>query len=190
MSSLLPELAVRAEADDFQGMLALATMGDAAGDEMSLGMQLSVVCAEDFPKLTPEESARASAGTVFGDHLLKAQTRACEFWPRGAVDPGFYQPVTSAVPTLVLSGEVDPITPPAWGQSVADHLSKSRHLIAPATGHGVITTACGMKMVREFVDAGTVDGLDTSCLQSIHRPAFFLLPAGPDPTAVAGKVTP
>jgi hypothetical protein len=178
---------VRAEANDFQGMLALATMGDSATDELSVGMQLSVVCAEDYPRITSDDAQRASAGTVFAGQLLTSLVKACEFWPRGAVDAAYYEPVTSAVPALVLSGEIDPITPPSWGQSVADHLSKSRHVIAPATGHGVLTSACGMKMIREFIDAGSADGIDVSCVQSLRRPAFFLLPAGPDPGAVAGQ---
>jgi pimeloyl-ACP methyl ester carboxylesterase len=187
MSSLLPELVVRAEANDFQGMLALAMMGESASDEISLGMQLSVVCAEDYPRISAEDTERASAGTVFAGYLLTSRMKACEFWPRGAVDKAYYQPVTSAVPALILSGEIDPVTPPSWGQSVADHLSKSRHVIAPATGHGVLTSACGMKLIREFVDAGNADGIDVSCLGTLRRPAFFLLPAGPDPTAVPGK---
>jgi pimeloyl-ACP methyl ester carboxylesterase len=190
MSSLLPELVVRAETNDFQGMLALAMMGESASDELSVGMQLSVVCAEDYPRIETAEAQRASAGTVFAGHLLTSLVKACEFWPRGSVEPAFYEPVTSAVPTLVLSGEIDPITPPSWGQSVADHLSRSRHVIAPATGHGVVMNACGMKMIREFVDAGSADAIDVSCVQSLRRPAFFLLPAGPDPEVVAGKGSP
>ncbi len=187
MSSLLPELVVRADANDFQGMLALGMMGESSSDELSLGMQLSVVCAEDYPRIVPDDAQRATVGTLFAGHLLTARMKACEFWPRGAVDAAYYQPVTSAVPALVLSGEIDPITPPSWGQSVADHLSKSRHIIAPATGHGVLLSACGIKMIRAFIDAASVDGLDVSCVQSLRRPAFFLLPAGPDPTAVPGS---
>ena len=187
MSSLLPELVVRAEANDFQGMLALATMGGSASEQISVGMQLSVICAEDYPRIVPEDAQRAASGTVFGGTLLRSRMGACEFWPRGAVDASYYQPVTSSVPALVLSGEVDPITPPSWGQSVAEHLSRSRHVVAPATGHGVLTSACGIKMVREFVDAGNADSLDVSCVQSLRRPAFFLLPAGPDPAAIPGK---
>jgi hypothetical protein len=84
----------------------------------------------------------------------------------------------------LLSGEIDPITPPSWGESVAGHLSRSRHVIAPATGHGVLTSGCGIKMIRDFIDAGTTEGLDVGCVQSLRRPAFFLLPAGPDPAAL------
>jgi hypothetical protein len=124
---------------------------------------------------------------VFSTHLLTSRVKACEFWPRGTVASSYYEPTTSAVPTLILSGEVDPITPPSWGQRVAEHLSRSRHVVAPATGHGVVLTPCGMKMIREFIEAGSAESLDVSCVQSLRRPAFFLLPAGPDPTAVAGK---
>jgi hypothetical protein len=53
----------------------------------------------------------------------------------------------------------------------------------PASGHGVIGTACGWSLVQTFIDRGTVDGLDTSCVKDSHRPPFFLTPAGPDPTA-------
>ncbi|MGH9202603.1 MAG: alpha/beta hydrolase, partial [Vicinamibacterales bacterium] len=144
----------------------------------------SVVCAEDFPRIRPDDAQRASTGTVFAGYLLTSRLKACDFWPRGAVHPSYYEPVMSAVPALVLSGEIDPVTPPSWGQDVAGHLSKSRHIVARATGHGVLTSACGMKMIREFIDAGSADGIDVRCAESLRRPAFFLLPAGPDPTAV------
>ena len=181
ISSLLPELIDRAERHDFQGLLALATIGAAGDDNMSIGMQLSVVCAEDFPRITPDQIARESQGTVFATHLLKARMQACEFWPKGNVDPSFYEPVKSSVPTLVLSGELDPVTPPNWGESVLPHLANAKHIVVPATGHGAMSTGCGMRLMRAFIDAASAEGLDTSCLQTLKRPPFFLTPAGPDP---------
>ncbi len=62
MSSLLPELVIRADNNDFQGMLALGLMGESASEEMSLGMQLSVVCAEDYPRIVPEEARACLCG--------------------------------------------------------------------------------------------------------------------------------
>jgi pimeloyl-ACP methyl ester carboxylesterase len=150
-------------------------------------MQLSVVCAEDFPRITPDQIEHASQGTVFATHLLTARMKACEFWPKGDVDPAFYEPVKSSVPTLVLSGELDPVTPPTWGESVLPYLSNARHIVVPATGHGAIGTACGMRLVRAFIDAGSAAGLDTSCLQALKRPPFFLTPAGPDPGGAKGS---
>jgi pimeloyl-ACP methyl ester carboxylesterase len=103
-SSMVPELLVRAEHDDFQGMLALAMATEASAGSISIGMQLSVVCAEDAPRIAPGETERVSVGTLFGPRLLSAELKACEFWPRGELPDDFYEPVRSDVPALVLSG--------------------------------------------------------------------------------------
>lgn len=181
MSSMVPELLSRAESGDFQGMLALAMVNEGGLENMAAGMQLSVLCAEDISQIEPGDVERASAGTVFGSHLFAGRDEACRFWPRGELPDNFHEPIASAVPTLILSGEVDPVTPPSWGDKVALHLKNSKHVIAPATGHGVINTGCGQAMARAFIDAGTADGLDVSCMDALRRPAFFLSPAGPDP---------
>jgi pimeloyl-ACP methyl ester carboxylesterase len=85
------------------------------------------------------------------------------------------------VPALVLSGDLDPVTPPSWGAAVASTLSHSLHVIAPQTGHGVVATGCGIRMVADFLAAGTTDGLDTSCVEAITRPPFFMTPTGVTP---------
>lgn len=186
-SSMVPELLARAEQDDFQGMLALAMVGEGTADNMSVGMQLSVICAEDVPRIAPGETERASEGSLFGQRLLMAHVKACDFWPRGEVPAGYYEPVVSDAPALVLSGDVDPITPPSWGALVSGKLSRATHLTAPFTGHGVASTGCGQRLIRRFVEQGSADGLDTSCLAALKRPPFFLSPAGGDPgTATDG----
>src|SRR4029079_16722392 len=128
------------EANDFQGLLALGLAGESASRNMSVGMQLSVVCAEDYARITPEDLARETTGTLFGQHLLTSRLKACEFWPRGTVPADYYEPVTSNVPVLLLSGDLDPVTPPNWGEQVASHLPNSKHLIVPGTGHGALAT--------------------------------------------------
>lgn len=183
-ASLIPALVERAGRDDFQGMLALAMMNSGLAENMSLGMQLSVLCTEDFGRITPEDTEREAAGTLFGKHLLETRMKACEFWPKGTVPANYYQPVESPVPTLILSGELDPVTPPSWGDAVAGSLPNSRHLVAPGTGHGVVGTACGMRIIRDFFARATTEGLHESCLALLKRPPFFLTPSGPDPTRV------
>ena len=103
-------------------------------------------------------------------------------WPKGTVNADYYHPVKSDVPVLVLSGEVDPVTPPVWGESVVKHLSHGKHIIVPSTGHGVVMTPCGNRVVSDFIEHGSVDGLDTDCVGDIRRPPFFVTPAGPDPS--------
>jgi pimeloyl-ACP methyl ester carboxylesterase len=183
-SSLIPALVERAEQNDFQGLLALASIGDNGGpSNMSVGMQLSVICAEDAPRITPADVAKESAGSLFGPYVMRLQQDACTFWPRGEVADAFYEPVTSSVPTLVMSGEIDPVTPPVWGEEVATHLSASKHVVMPGTGHTAGGTGCGLRLIRNFIAKGTTDGLDTSCMANVKRPRFFVTPAGPDPGA-------
>jgi len=180
-ASILPSLIERAEQNDFQGLLALAFAGESTTDGMSLGMQLSVLCSEDSPRYSPADIAREAAGTLFGTRLLAGQVAACQFWPKGTVDPAYYAPVVSNVPALVLSGEIDPVTPPTWGIEVVKHLSNGRHVVMPATGHGVAATACGNRIVADFIDAADAHTVDTVCVRGVHRPGFFLTPAGPEP---------
>ncbi|MDP2320357.1 MAG: alpha/beta fold hydrolase [Acidobacteriota bacterium] len=186
-SSLLPALIERAEQNDFQGLLALASIGDTGSPaNMSVGMQLSVICAEDAPRITPADVAKESAGSLFGPYVMRLQQDACDFWPRGEVADTFSEPVTSAVPTLVMSGELDPVTPPVWGDEIAKHLSRSKHIVMPGTGHTAGGTGCGLRIIRAFLTKGDTDGLDTSCMANVKRPPFFVTPAGPDPTPGVG----
>lgn len=182
-ASIVPTLIDRAEHDDFQSLFAVALANEDAGESMSLGMQLSVLCSEDVSHVSLDEVSRETAGTVFGSHLVGSRLEACAMWPKGTVDAGYYKPVVSSVPALVLSGDVDPVTPPGWGEAVVKHLSRGRHITIPATGHGVVTTPCGNRLVADFIERGSTTDLDTGCVADIRRPPFFLTPAGPDPAS-------
>jgi pimeloyl-ACP methyl ester carboxylesterase len=179
-SALLPELITRADHDDFQGLFALALAAE-TDDSISLGMQLSVLCSEDVSRVTRADVHRETAGTPFGLHLAEGPLEACAFWPTVTMPESYYAPVRSDVPTLVLSGEVDPVTPPGWGESITKHLTRARHVTMASTGHGVIGTSCGARLVRNFIEQGSVEDLDVSCAGTQRRPPFFLTPAGPDP---------
>jgi pimeloyl-ACP methyl ester carboxylesterase len=189
-SSIVPELIARAEQNDFQGLVALAFVDEMTSASVSVGMQLSVTCAEDVPRIAPGEMERASAGTLFAHRLLTAHQKACAFWPRGEMPAGYYEPVESDVPALLLSGDVDPVTPPSWAELAAARLTNATHLTAPFTAHGVVGTGCGRRLVQDFVERGSAEGLDTSCLRAIKRPPFFLSPAGADVAGETGSARP
>jgi pimeloyl-ACP methyl ester carboxylesterase len=82
--------------------------------------------------------------------------------------------VTSDVPTLLLSGTRDPVTPPSSAEAVAAHLSNSLHLVVPGAGHGV-GGPCIREITLRFVEAGSLDNLDTSCLAA-RPPTDFVVP--------------
>jgi pimeloyl-ACP methyl ester carboxylesterase len=190
-ASLIPALIERAENDDFQGVLALAGMNDAGGDpNMSVGMQLSVICAEDAPRITEAEAEKEAEGTIFGPHVMRMQREGCRFWPRGTVEASFYEPVQSSIPTLIMSGQIDPVTPPVWGEQIARTLPNSKHIVMPGAGHTAGGTGCGRRLIKAFIDAGTHATLDTSCVDKMTRPPYFVTPAGPDPSAGRDRAAP
>jgi len=79
---------------------------------------------------------------------------ACRDWPSGDAGNWFRQPVISSVPTLLLAGEFDPVTPPQWAYEGALGLSNSYVFTFPGIGHGVLDSdSCGMDLVRAFLSA-------------------------------------
>ena len=74
---------------------------------------------------------------------------------------------------LLVSGELDPVTPPWLAQLVAKTLSRSRLVIAPNATHN--SYECIENMVADFIDKGTTEGLDISCVEKIRRPPFNVL---------------
>jgi pimeloyl-ACP methyl ester carboxylesterase len=181
-ASIVPALVDRAEQNDFQGLYALALATEDAGANMSIGMQLSVLCSEDASQVSAGELKAETSGSVFGSHLIGSQLDACAMWPKGKIDADYYRPVVSDVPVLVLSGEVDPVTPPGWGDAVVKHLSRGLHIVVPSTGHGVVATPCGNRLISDFIERGSIEGLDIGCVATVRRPPFFVTPAGPDPS--------
>lgn len=179
--SLVPLTIDQAAQGEFGPLTALMFSSEGLEDEIANGMYLSVTCSEDYPRLSPESVDAEAAGTFIGRDVFEASAEACAFWPRGEVDSTYYEPVRSDLPVLILSGEVDPVTPPSWGEQVAQYLPNSRHIVAPGTGHGVMSAGCGMRLIGEFLEAGDAADLDASCLDLQARPAFFLNFAGPYP---------
>ena len=182
LSSLLPNLLERAGDGDFQGLVALASIGEQAAKHMSQGMFFSVVCSEDAPRITPEQIERESAGTFLGGRSSQMRLEPCEFWPKGEVIQEYYEPVVADAPVLILSGKLDPVTPPVWGERVLEHLPNARHIVVPGTGHGTLGQGCVSRLVREFLDNANAGELDAGCVEQVRRPPFFVNNVGPQNT--------
>jgi len=144
-------------------------------DFVADGMYLSVTCAEDVPFINREEAAQLTAGNPFGNYRVFQQTRACEMWPRGEIPTDFLEPVSSNAPVLIFSGNMDPVTPPKYGEEVAKHLRNSRHIVIAEAGHGVDglkDPGCVDRIAIEFLDKGDAKNLDASCVEGMAPPPF------------------
>ncbi len=139
---------------------------------LSFGMLLCVTCAEDIDRIDPDSIERETAGTFLGDARVREQMAVCEFWPRSDLPANYGDPVSVDVPVLLLSGTLDPVTPPRWGDEADRNLPNSLHLVVPGT-HGV-GGGCITSIKQQFLSQGAVDDLDTTCVETMRLPAFDL----------------
>lgn len=179
--ALVPLLVHEAsETGDFSRMASQMLISTAGITEMlSLGMELSVTCAEDVP-FFPEDASEKT-GLLMGDSMIRAARVQCGVWPRGTVPGDFHDAVVSDKPALLLSGELDPVTPPEYGDQVASYLSRSRHIVAPGQGHSVTPRGCVGELISEFIESADPNAVDTACISNLRPTPFFTSLTGPKP---------
>jgi pimeloyl-ACP methyl ester carboxylesterase len=170
----LPRLVHQAWEGDL-GPIAGAAYASTRGitEALAMGMLLSVTCPEDLARIGEPEILAETGGTYLGPARVRAQLAACAVWPAGGVEESYGEPVSVDVPTLLLSGTLDPVTPPEQGEVAAGHLPRSLHLVVPGA-HGVGGSRCLRTIVTRFLERGEVDGLDTSCTAELTLPPFDL----------------
>ena len=148
---------------------------------MYLGMTLSYLCGEDIDRTSPEEAARFGEGSFARDTFYRNFKNMCDVWQytRFAELPDdMFTPWAGEVPTLILSGDLDPITPKEGGEHIMKKLTNARHIIVPGTGHGTFSVACVPYMMKEFLDTLDTGSLDPSCTDRIKRAPIVVGPNG------------
>lgn len=141
---------------------------------LTYGMFLCVTCSEAIPYIDYEEARARAAGTFMGTYRLDRQQRACELWERGDIPADFHSPPDMAIPTLILTGEIDAAIPPYVGDILADLLPNSVHYMVPNAGHELSNAweNCLDDALHQFINQGSVTGLDFSCAHGNQRPPF------------------
>lgn len=158
---------------DFSALAEQAlTRNRALSKSLAMGMLLCVTCSEDIPYIDPAEISTEIGDSFFGDFRVRNQMAICEFWPKSKLPKNYGENVRVRVPTLLLSGTIDAVTPPRWGEEAASHLPNSLHVVAPAA-HGV-GGRCIAELIAAFHDTGSVADLDPSCVEEMKLPPFNL----------------
>jgi pimeloyl-ACP methyl ester carboxylesterase len=159
----------------------LTTMADGYlqdANGLSPGMYLSVQCGEELP-FTTREAAIAAADanpqlSSFNEYKAKSIFASCEVWQARAAASRENEAVTSDIPTLVLSGQFDPITPPAWGRMVAKDLSNSFYFEFPGVGHGVaFADECPGGIALAFLN-DPQQRPPSGCIDGMSRPRWIV----------------
>ena len=174
-AAALPEAIDAAARGDLRGLSVLnAAFSSGKANQLANGMHPSVVCAEDVPRLA---TATDKPGPDFGDASARFYERMCSGWPRGEVPAAFYEITTSPAPVLVLSGGLDPATPPRHGERVAKALGPlARHVVVANAGHGVLGVGCMRDVLYRFIDAvdeAQAMAVDAGCAAGVPRPPAF-----------------
>lgn len=182
-ASLLPVVIHQAAHGSLRPLASQAVMNERQiGNQLANGMQYTVICSEDEPYFTAANIDRtAMARTYQGTEQVDVLREVCKLWPRGPVDADLHAPLQSAIPTLLLSGEADPVTPPADAERAAAGLSRHRHLILRGEGHGQLATGCVPRLMAEFLTDAAPENLDAACILQHTPEPFFLSMTGPAP---------
>jgi pimeloyl-ACP methyl ester carboxylesterase len=180
----VPHIITRAAAGDFAPVLenAFDEQGQLTVRDLVEGMYLSVTCAEETMRIRPSDIGPQTPDFL-GSTRLRRQMSACRSWPQSLLPDDFYEPVRSDVPTLIVTGELDPVTPASWAQSLMPHMSRARFIEIPEMGHGGNGTSnfasCLIDHLHvalwETADAAKVD---TSCVATMKPPPFYIPEVG------------
>ena len=146
---------------------------------MSAGLFYSVECGEDMAFVTQhdlEASAQALPQEIRSGLLAPTLLNysVCQFWGMKPVPAIQKEPVKSSIPTLILQGEYDPVTPPANGMLTAQTLSKAYVFQFPGVGHGVLDSKignCPNDIMNAFL-ANPTEKPDRSCISIMTEPFF------------------
>ena len=139
------------------------------------GMHLSASCTDDGARIDVAAARRNDAGTFLGPSRVQMLADACREWrvPAASRDGGLA--VRSRVPVLLVSGELDPNTPPRHADDALRTLPNGRHVVLAGVAHGWNNVdRCGAAFVADFVTRATIQGLDVACGRVSNAPRFVV----------------
>jgi pimeloyl-ACP methyl ester carboxylesterase len=166
---MIPSLITSAAQGNFAPLAATTAGSNASESEISITQRFAVMCAEDMlGRTTPAFPRFQSLSNMFYSF--------CKTFPHGKVEPEFFEPTRSDIPTLLLSGSLDPVTPPASGSLVAKTLSQSKHVIVNGIGHIVSPHTCVRRVMSKFIEAGNINAAADTCESELNlpRPHFYV----------------
>ena len=170
--SMVPLVIHQAFIGNYQPLIGL--MARTEGEQLVYtGLLFNIVCNEDIPRLSIADKATDANNNFDGKDSHLAWDMVCPFFPEYRPSEAFYQSVTVDIPTLILSGNLDPVTPPSNGEYSAKSLPNSHHIVVENASHTVAMSTCASDIVNEFLTSKTPSKLDESCLKDIPQETFM-----------------
>jgi pimeloyl-ACP methyl ester carboxylesterase len=176
-AALLPQVLTAALNDDFAPLLALTqSFSSSLEDQMNPALYYAITCAEDAPRVSEKERASLQSDLPHISALAEQSFAACEHWPVATLPDDWGSPVVNDhVPALLLSGALDPVTPPTYAVETAQTLTKHRLITANGIGHIVSTQSCAPQLLAAFVKSADLSALPSTCVEHLENNAPPLL---------------
>jgi pimeloyl-ACP methyl ester carboxylesterase len=121
----------------------------------AFGMHYSVQCQEDVPSadLATVRAAVSRYPSLDAVTMLRDAYRAiCAVWRVAAQPAAVRAPVRSAVPVLMMTGALDPATPPKWARRAVRTLVHGYAFVLPGYGHDTTALDCPRRVRNRFFD--------------------------------------
>lgn len=142
------------------------------------GMYLSVTCGESLALMDYDRLAEEARATRFSDYRLRRQREACAHWTGARTAKDHLEPVRGTAAVLLVSGNLDPVTPPEWAADAARTLPNARQILLPSGGHIVdglsALDTCLDPLVVAFLDSGDPKAVDAGCIATVKPPPFTI----------------
>ena len=132
----------------------------------------------EVTRLDLTKAASTNGKTFLGDSRVSMSVNACRAWGVAAKASRPAEPVRSKVPVLLVSGELDPNTPPRHAAEALRTLPNGRHIVLAGVAHGWSgVETCGAAFVADFIARASTNGLDVGCARVSSAPQFVISPS-------------
>ncbi|GAB4198004.1 MAG: hypothetical protein OHK0022_16740 [Roseiflexaceae bacterium] len=141
----------------------------------SLGLFRTVNCAADpdFRASSLKTEGVRPQVVRWAQRNAGYEERACPPWGVTPLPAASLQPVRSDIPTLLMSGRFDPVTPANFAEIAAETLPNSYSFTFGNTGHGALLGGeCPTQIASAFLDNPT-DQPDARCIDQQPAPDFL-----------------
>jgi pimeloyl-ACP methyl ester carboxylesterase len=173
--SLVPQtISSAAQGNLFLAATVLVAANEQLGD-VSLGLNYSVVCSELAPFYTEDLIKQYADDNFYGSYQNMAENtrNICKVWRSAELDPADVAPVKSDRPVLILSGALDPATPPSFAEETNKRLANSKLVSFPYQAHAPLAgSKCAQVIAAAFLEAPDKP-LDTNCTANDVKPIFM-----------------
>jgi pimeloyl-ACP methyl ester carboxylesterase len=173
--SLVPQaISTAAQGNLFLAATVLVAANEQIGD-VSLGLNYSVVCSELAPFYTEDQIKQYADDNFYGafQNMVENTRNICKVWRSAELDPADVAPVKSNRPVLILSGALDPATPPSFAEETNRRLANSKLVTFPYQAHAPLAASkCAQVIAAAFLN-DPEKPLDTSCTANDVKPVFM-----------------